>query len=265
LIVGYGKLGGIELGHGSDLDLVFLHDADAAAATDGVHSLDSATFFARLGQRIVHILTAKTSSGDLYEVDMRLRPSGSSGMLVSSLAAFEKYQLGEAWTWEHQALVRARPVAGPEKLVRAFAEIRHRVLVLPRQRDKLIADVLEMRGRMKKHLASGKADQDRVFHLKQDPGGIVDIEFMVQFAVLAWSHEIPDLTRWSDNIRILECLEESDVLSVEEVDILTSAYKNYRSAGHRLQLQQAELVVSATEFAAQRQQVVALWHRLLGE
>ncbi|MFT6421172.1 MAG: glutamate-ammonia-ligase adenylyltransferase [Porticoccus sp.] len=265
LIVGYGKLGGIELGHGSDLDLVFLHDADAAASTDGVHPLDSATFFARLGQRIVHILTAKTSSGDLYEVDMRLRPSGSSGMLVSSLTAFEKYQLGEAWTWEHQALVRARPVAGPEKLVRAFAEIRQRVLVLPRQRDKLIADVLEMRGRMKKHLASGKADQDRVFHLKHDPGGIVDIEFMVQFAVLAWSHDIPDLTRWSDNIRILECLEESGVLSVEDADILISAYKNYRSAGHRLQLQQAELVVSAAEFAVQRQQVAALWHRLLGE
>ena len=196
---------------------------------------------------------------------MRLRPSGSSGMLVSSLTAFEKYQLGEAWTWEHQALVRARPVAGPEKLVRAFAEIRQRVLVLPRQRDKLIADVLEMRGRMKKHLASGKADQERVFHLKHDPGGIVDIEFMVQFAVLAWSHDIPDLTRWSDNIRILECLEESGVLSVEDADILISAYKNYRSAGHRLQLQQAELVVSAAEFAAQRQQVVALWHRLLGE
>ena len=269
LILGYGKLGGIELGHSSDLDLVFLHDANPNKATDGDRSIDNATFFMRLGQRIIHILTAKMSSGDLYEVDMRLRPSGGSGMLVSSLSGFEKYQLEDAWTWEHQALVRARPVAGSEKLSMAFKETRHRVLCQQRERAPLLGDVIEMRNKMRGHLGSeksggGKAgEESNVFNLKQDAGGIVDIEFMVQFAVLAWSHEIPDLTRWSDNIRILACLEEGGVISAEDAEILTRAYKNYRSVGHRLQLQKQPLVVKASEFMAEREQVASVWRQLL--
>ncbi|WP_461480596.1 bifunctional [glutamate--ammonia ligase]-adenylyl-L-tyrosine phosphorylase/[glutamate--ammonia-ligase] adenylyltransferase [Porticoccus sp.] len=265
LIVGYGKLGGLELGHGSDLDLVFLHNADPAKPTDGDKPVDSASFFARLGQRIIHILTARLPSGDLYEVDMRLRPSGNSGMLVSSLAAFEKYQMGEAWIWEHQALVRARPIAGSDVLAEQFAAIRERVLCRERHRNELQAAVIEMREKMKKHLGSGMAGAGaQLFNLKQDAGGIVDIEFMVQFAVLAWSHEIPGLTRWSDNIRILESLEESGVMTTDDAQCLISAYKKYRSAGHRLQLQQAPGVVDGTEFAVERQQVKAVWQRLLG-
>ncbi|MEZ5530402.1 MAG: bifunctional [glutamate--ammonia ligase]-adenylyl-L-tyrosine phosphorylase/[glutamate--ammonia-ligase] adenylyltransferase [Porticoccaceae bacterium] len=266
LIVGYGKLGGLELGHGSDLDLVFLHNADAAKPTDGDKPIDSGSFFARLGQRIIHILTARLPSGDLYEVDMRLRPSGNSGMLVSSLASFEKYQMGEAWVWEHQALVRARAIAGAEELANEFAAIRERVLCNQRDRDELKAAVVEMREKMRKHLGTAVAagSEPEIFHLKQDAGGIVDIEFMVQFAVLAWSHEIPGLTRWSDNIRILETLEESGVISGDDAQCLISAYKKYRSAGHRLQLQQATGVVPAAEFAAERELVKAAWQRLLG-
>ncbi|TNE77675.1 MAG: bifunctional [glutamate--ammonia ligase]-adenylyl-L-tyrosine phosphorylase/[glutamate--ammonia-ligase] adenylyltransferase [Gammaproteobacteria bacterium] len=266
LIVGYGKLGGIELGHGSDLDLVFLHNADPAKSTDGEKPLDSASFFARLGQRIIHILTARLPSGDLYEVDMRLRPSGKSGMLVSSLAAFEKYQMDEAWVWEHQALVRARAIAGSDELAQEFAAIRERVLCRQRDRGELKAKVVEMREKMRKHLGSSQTDggEQQIFNLKQDAGGIVDIEFMVQFAVLAWSHEIPGLTRWSDNIRILESLEESGVISADDTQCLISAYKKYRSAGHRLQLQQAAGVVDAAEFSAEREQVRAVWQQLLG-
>lgn len=266
LIVGYGKLGGIELGHGSDLDLVFLHNADPAKSTDGEKAIDSASFFARLGQRIIHILTARLPSGDLYEVDMRLRPSGNSGMLVSSLGAFEKYQMEEAWIWEHQALVRARTIAGDESLAEQFYAIRERVLCRQRDTLELKQAVVEMRDKMRKHLGSGAGGQsgEGIFNLKQDAGGIVDIEFMVQFAVLAWSHDITGLTHWSDNIRILESLEESGVLSRDDAQCLISAYKKYRSAGHRLQLQQAAGVVDATEFSAEREQVKAVWQRLLG-
>jgi glutamate-ammonia-ligase adenylyltransferase len=264
LIVGYGKLGGFELGHSSDLDLVFLHDANPNKSTDGDRSIDNATFFMRLGQRIIHIMTTQMTSGDLYEVDMRLRPSGNSGMLVSSLVGFEKYELQDAWTWEHQALVRARPIAGTNRLSKAFTEARHRVLSQQRQPEQLAADVIEMRDKMRTHLGSSKAEEAEVFNLKQDAGGIVDIEFMVQFAVLAWSHEMPDLTRWSDNVRILECLEDAGVISSEDAGVLTQAYKNYRSVGHRLQLQQLPVVVNTAELAIEREQVSAVWQRLLG-
>ncbi|MCV6605488.1 MAG: bifunctional [glutamate--ammonia ligase]-adenylyl-L-tyrosine phosphorylase/[glutamate--ammonia-ligase] adenylyltransferase, partial [Porticoccaceae bacterium] len=137
LVVGYGKLGGIEMGHSSDLDLVFLYDAEPNRHTDGERSIDNATFYLRLGQRIIHLLTTQTASGQLYEVDMRLRPSGNSGMLVTSLSAFQRYQQNEAWTWEHQALVRARPVAGSQQLAQRFEGIRHKVLSLPRATDEL--------------------------------------------------------------------------------------------------------------------------------
>jgi len=172
--------------------------------------------------------------------------------------------LQDAWTWEHQALVRARPIGGAKRLSKAFAEARHRVLSQQRQTEQLATDVIEMRNKMRVHLGSGKAAEAGVFNLKQDAGGIVDIEFMVQFAVLAWSHEIPDLTRWTDNVRILECLEDAGVISSEDVGFLTSAYKNYRSVGHRLQLQKLPVVVNTAELAVERAQVSADWQRLLG-
>ena len=266
LIVGYGKLGGIELAHGSDLDLVFLYQAERGGQTSGERCIDNETFFSRLGQRVIHILNTVTAAGVLYEVDMRLRPSGNSGLLVSSLDAFENYQLKQAWTWEHQALVRARPVAGDPALARRFARVRHEVLVQPRELEGLRRDVVEMRRKMVDHLGSGpKAKEAGRFDLKQDPGGIVDIEFMVQFAVLAQAHNYPGLTQWSDNIRVLARLAEYGVLSDQVHRQLVEAYIAYRSAGHRLQLQQAPYVVERGEFAEQRRVVQAAWQQLLGD
>lgn len=266
LIVGYGKLGGIELAHGSDLDLVFLYQAERGGHTSGERCIDNETFFSRLGQRVIHILNTVTAAGVLYEVDMRLRPSGNSGMLVSTLDAFEKYQLKEAWTWEHQALVRARPVAGDQALARRFTQVRHEVLVQPREREGLRRDVIEMRRKMVTHLGSGsKAKEAGQFDLKQDPGGIVDIEFMVQFAVLAQAHNNPRLTQWSDNIRILAMLAECGVLSEQAHRQLVEAYIAYRSTGHRLQLQQAPNVVDRGDFAEQRRVVQSMWRQLLGD
>ena len=264
LVVGYGKLGGIELAHDSDLDLVFLHDADPTLTTSGAHPLSNEQFFARLGQRIIHILSTRTASGALYEVDMRLRPSGNSGLLVSSCDAFARYQAESAWVWEHQALVRARPVAGSTALAERFAAVRHHVLCRPRDRAELAREVNAMRAKMRAHLASEATVQNQdLFDLKQDAGGIVDIEFMVQFAVLAESHRHPELTRWTDNIRILGDLAEAGVLSATDTETLREAYKAYRAAAHRLQLQRQPGVVPAAEFAAPRAAVTAIWERLL--
>jgi glutamate-ammonia-ligase adenylyltransferase len=265
LVLGYGKLGGIELAHGSDLDLVFLHDAQGDLDTDGAQPLSNEQFFIRLGQRIIHILNTRTTSGPLYEVDMRLRPSGNSGLLVSSLAAFERYQMSDAWIWEHQALVRARAIAGDPALAERFGEIRRAILCRPRDRAELAREVRAMRQRMRTHLGTPRgASASALFDLKQDPGGIVDIEFMVQFLVLAESHRHPDLTRWTDNIRILGDLEAAGVLCVADAQVLREAYKSYRMAGHRLQLQGLPGRVAAAEFADQRAAVTAIWERHLG-
>lgn len=268
VIIGYGKLGGIELGHGSDLDLVFLHNASPTLSTDGEKPVDNLTFYTRLGQRIIHVLNTSTVSGKLYEVDMRLRPSGNSGMLVASLVGFEKYQLTEAWTWEHQALVRARVVAGDEKLAGAFEQVRHQVLSKARDLAALQQDVKDMREKMRGQLGSSETGSAlHLFNIKQDAGGIVDIEFMVQFAVLAWAHEFPALTRYTDNIRILETLAEVGKLTHEQAQALIGFYKIYRSIGHQRALQQESGVLSAEQplFASERQHVRQLWLQVLGE
>lgn len=268
LIVGYGKLGGIELGHGSDLDLVFIHNANPMGTTDGqtrgLKSLDNQTFFMRLGQKIIHMLNTRMASGELYEVDMRLRPSGNSGMLVTTLPAFEKYQRSSAWTWEHQALIRARAVAGDPTLAQQFNDVRQRILCLERDQKQLHADVLGMRKKMQKQLGSGKdTNPNPLFHLKQDRGGIVDIEFMVQYAVLAWAQKVPALTQYTDNIRILESFAHSNLMSTQEVEQLISAYKALRSLGHRLTLQQQsnliEVAMLDEEVRLAREQVATLW------
>ncbi|MBU3068979.1 bifunctional [glutamate--ammonia ligase]-adenylyl-L-tyrosine phosphorylase/[glutamate--ammonia-ligase] adenylyltransferase [Aestuariicella sp. G3-2] len=266
VVVGYGKLGGIELGHGSDLDLVFIHDASAKGYSDGERSIDNQTFFTRLGQKMIHILNTQTISGKLYEVDMRLRPSGNSGLLVSSLTAFEKYQRNEAWTWEHQALTRARVVAGGERLTAEFEALRNDLLQQERDETSLKQDVVEMREKMRAHLGTKGSEEKKAeqFHLKQDAGGIVDIEFLVQYAVLAWSVKAPELCRWSDNIRILETLQQVGLLADEEASQLIEAYKAYRSAGHRLALQRLPGVVGGEEFQAERESVKQIWNRYLG-
>ncbi|WP_192563252.1 bifunctional [glutamate--ammonia ligase]-adenylyl-L-tyrosine phosphorylase/[glutamate--ammonia-ligase] adenylyltransferase [Pseudomonas gozinkensis] len=271
IIVGYGKVGGIELGHGSDLDLVFIHDGDQQAETDGPKPIDGTQFFTRLGQRIIHLLTAQTNSGQLYEVDMRLRPSGASGLLVSSLGAFARYQENEAWTWEHQALVRARVLVGSKDVGQAFENVRAQVLGKARDLAKLQQEVSEMRAKMRDNLgskstAAGTAanafEATAPFDLKQDAGGIVDIEFMVQYAALAWSQTHPPLLRWTDNIRILEELEQEGLMPAEDASLLREAYKAYRSAAHRQALQKDAGVISGDQFADERRQVMRIWREL---
>ncbi len=265
IAVGYGKLGGLELGYGSDLDLVFIHDGAPDGETDGPKPVDNATFFARLGQKMIAFLTAATSAGLLYEVDMRLRPSGNSGLLVSSLKAFTTYQDEKAWTWEHQALVRARVVAGDARLGTAFDVERHSVLARARDIVALRQEVREMRDKMRSHLSSeapGKGGQG--FDLKHDRGGIVDIEFMVQYAVLAWAHETPELTRYPDNVRILEGLANRGLLPSDAAAGLRDAYLQYRARGHRLALANREAKVSDDEFLPERALVTHWWNELIG-
>ncbi|PXX95155.1 bifunctional [glutamate--ammonia ligase]-adenylyl-L-tyrosine phosphorylase/[glutamate--ammonia-ligase] adenylyltransferase [Halomonas sp. LBP4] len=261
LIVGYGKLGGIELGYGSDLDLVFVHDGAPQGSTDGERPLDNAVFFTRLGQRIIHLLTAVTPAGSLYEVDMRLRPSGNSGLLVSSLDAFADYQRDQAWTWEHQALVRARVVAGHERLAERFQAIRSEILGRPRDLETLRDEVVKMRHKMREHLASKSEGED--FDLKHDPGGMVDIEFLCQYAVLSMAGDTPDLLAWSDNIRILETLEATGRLPGRDCQRLRDAYLAYRSAAHRASLTREAGRGRNADFHAHRQAVIELWQRLL--
>lgn len=263
-IFGYGKLGGIELGYGSDLDLVFVYDARSRGVTRGERSIDNTVFYTRMGQRILHILDTRMAMGQLYEVDMRLRPSGSSGMLVVSSEGFRAYQEKSAWTWEHQALVRARFVAGDEQVAEQVDAIRTGILCKSRDQAVLAEEVQKMRDKMREHLIPGEGSKEGEFHLKQGTGGIVDIEFMVQYAVLAWSHRIPELARWSDNVRILEVLGQQGLFEQHQCEALTEAYLAYRSAAHQLSLQQQPDLVPADRFSESRGAVSAKWHELFG-
>ena len=260
-VIAYGKMGGIELGYGSDLDLVFLYDTSAEGGeTDGERPIANEVFFTRLGQRIIHMLATRTPSGELYEVDMRLRPSGASGLLVTSLRAFTEYQHKDAWTWEHQALVRARFVAGDMRLADGFDQARAEVLSQARNAQELQVEVREMRERMRKELGS---KEEGLYDLKQDPGGIADIEFMVQYCVLRWSNHYPELANWTDNVRILETLGSLGVLSAEGAESLANAYRVYRAEAHRLTLQGVATKVSSDSFQSEREIVVDLWQKLM--
>ncbi|GAB5452137.1 MAG: bifunctional [glutamate--ammonia ligase]-adenylyl-L-tyrosine phosphorylase/[glutamate--ammonia-ligase] adenylyltransferase [Halioglobus sp.] len=261
-IFAYGKLGGLELGYGSDLDLVFIHDAKPSGSTDGERGIDNAVFYTRLGQRMIHILETRMTMGQLYEVDMRLRPSGESGMLVTTMQGFHSYQQESAWTWEHQALVRARFVAGDESVAEKVEAVRHEVLCQQRDEAELAREVVAMRDKMRKHLLPKGEAQEGEFHLKQGVGGIVDIEFMVQYAVLAWSHRKPELARWSDNVRILETLGREGLFEQRDCDALIEAYIAYRSAAHQLALQQQPSVAAADDYVEQRAAVSGMWQSL---
>ncbi|WP_373445835.1 bifunctional [glutamate--ammonia ligase]-adenylyl-L-tyrosine phosphorylase/[glutamate--ammonia-ligase] adenylyltransferase [Edwardsiella ictaluri] len=260
-VIGYGKLGGWELGYGSDLDLVFLLECPMEVMTDGPRCIDGRQFYLRLAQRIMHLFSARTASGILYEVDARLRPSGAAGMLVSTLTAFGDYQRSEAWTWEHQALVRARPVYGDAQMHRRFDAIRREILCRGRDAATLRCEVAEMREKMRTHLGSRDAAQ---FDIKADRGGIVDIEFIAQYLVLRYGTEQPGLTRWSDNVRIFELMAQYAVMPQEEADALTHAYVTLRNTLHHLALQAQPGVVESARFADERAQVCDSWQRWLG-
>ena len=257
-IVGYGKLGGLELGYGSDLDIVYVHDSKGEKQlTDGENSLDNDVFFGRLARRITTILTMPTPTGALYEVDTRLRPSGNSGLLVTSLAALERYQRDDAWTWEHQALLRARAVAGDAGVCEAFEQLRLRALTNYVKRDDLAVEVLKMRERMRTELNKSDADN---FDIKQGQGGVVDIEFQVQYLALKHAQEHPSLIRYSDNIRQLEALQNAGLLAAEDTDRLADTYKAYRERMHELSLAGDARLVEAHEFASDRAHVGEVWN-----
>lgn len=267
IIIGYGKLGGIELGHGSDLDLIFIHDANPQAesqAGEGQRSLDNHTFYTRLGQKIIHLLNTNTPSGILYEIDMRLRPSGNSGMLVSTLKAFEKYQKNNAWTWEHQALVRSRVVAGYQPLAAEFDQVRQSVLCTQRDIRTLKQDVIDMRKKMRDNLgSSNKEKQEGQFHLKHDSGGIVDIEFIVQYLVLAYAYQHSQLTQYTDNVRILHDIAHNNILNDIDCNVLVEAYKKLRENIHIRSLQNQSSILDNQDFDKLRKDVETLWLKIL--
>jgi glutamate-ammonia-ligase adenylyltransferase len=248
VIVGYGKLGGLELGPGSDLDIVFLHDLPEG------HD----RFLHRMVRRLLNILTTRTQSGALYEVDTRLRPSGRRGTMVSSIAGFERYQREDAWVWEHQALVRARVVAGDPAVGAEFERIRRDVICLPRDRGKLREEILSMRRRIEEN-AEGAVD------LKREPGGIVDIEFMVQYLALAHAATHPALADWTDNVRILETSSREGLLTEEVAAGLKEAYLALRAESHRTALDRPDDARAREVLDRYRTFVRAQWQRILEE
>jgi len=259
-VIGYGKLGGFELGYGSDLDLVFLHAADPGETVGGRQPIDNAYFFARLGQRVVHMLSTHTAAGMLYETDMRLRPSGASGLLVSQIKGFADYQRNDAWTWEHQALIRARPITGDAVLREGFSAIRRQILCRRRDPETLKTDVREMRERMRESrldVQPGRID------IKEEAGAMVDIEFLVQYLVLRHAADHPELTRWTDNVRLLQALAETGILDQTAAYRLRQAYLIYRAVAHRLNLQERSTRIDSHRFEHLRKMVRHFWQRTL--
>ncbi|MBE4430123.1 bifunctional [glutamate--ammonia ligase]-adenylyl-L-tyrosine phosphorylase/[glutamate--ammonia-ligase] adenylyltransferase [Vibrio parahaemolyticus] len=257
-VIGYGKVGGWELGYNSDLDIVFMHDCPVNVYTDGKKEIDGRQFYLRLAQRIIHIFSTRTASGILYEVDTRLRPSGASGLLVSPTDAFDDYQHQDAWTWEHQALVRARMIYGDEPLAIAFHNTRHDVLCKPRDEQTLKKEVVEMREKMRDHLGGKKPGR---FMIKQDVGGITDIEFLAQYLVLNYSHEKPKLTRWCDNVRIYETLIAQGVMEEDQAMQLIRAYTTMRNEIHHRNLLNLDADVVEDKFVAEREWVKQAWNQ----
>ncbi|HEU0204505.1 MAG TPA: bifunctional [glutamate--ammonia ligase]-adenylyl-L-tyrosine phosphorylase/[glutamate--ammonia-ligase] adenylyltransferase [Burkholderiaceae bacterium] len=254
-VIAYGKLGGKELGYASDLDLIFLYDDEHA---------DAAEIYALFARRLIIWLTTRTSSGILFDVDLRLRPDGDAGLIVSSRAAFERYQRNEnghgAWTWEHQALTRARFCAGDARLGAAFEDLRNEVLARPRDLDRLRIDVLDMRRRM----LDGHPNRSNLFDLKHDRGGMVDIEFIVQFLVLAHAGRHPRLLGNLGNIALLKIAGELGLIDLPLATRVADAYRDFRRVQHRLRLnvepeQAAGARVPPEELAAQANAVRTLW------
>ena len=251
LVVAYGKLGGLELGYTSDLDLVFLFDTEA-------DPLEVQAGYIRLAQKLVHLMATPTIAGVLYTVDMRLRPSGNSGLLVSHLPAFQRYQAETAWPWEHQALLRARPVAGDPGLAAAFEAVRSAVLCVPREATVLAASVVAMRERLRAAASAAEA-----VSIKQVRGGLMDLEFLVQYLCLAHAAAHPSVIRYSDNIRQLEALAAAHLLPEAEAARMIEIYLTYRGWVHRRDLDLADHSVEDGRFEAERSWLAARWQQHL--
>jgi glutamate-ammonia-ligase adenylyltransferase len=253
-VIGYGKLGGKELGYASDLDLVYLFDDPAPEAAE---------VYAKLGTRLNTWLSSRTSAGILFETDLRLRPNGDAGLVVSSLESFRKYQLESAWIWEHQALTRARFVAGDQAIGEAFETIRREILCQRRDRDKLRAEVLAMRRKMFDNLSS-RGDSE-VFDLKQDFGGLVDVEFIVQYLILAHACEHPELTGNLGNIALLRIAAAAGLIPADLAEQARDAYREYRRMQHQRRLNDLDSRVDAAPHAQRIAAVRALWKHVFDE
>ncbi|MDR2789038.1 MAG: bifunctional [glutamate--ammonia ligase]-adenylyl-L-tyrosine phosphorylase/[glutamate--ammonia-ligase] adenylyltransferase, partial [Candidatus Accumulibacter sp.] len=253
-VIAYGKLGGKELGYGSDLDLVFLHDDPEPGVGE---------IYARLVRRMNTWLTSQTSAGMLFETDLRLRPDGDAGLVVCSVEAFREYQLTKAWPWEYQALTRARFCAGDPEAGGRFEEIRREILRQPRDLEKLRNDVLDMRRRM---LGAHASNSEEVFDVKQDPGGLVDVEFIVQFLVLGYAHTHEALCGNLGNIALLGIAAELGLIPRELAERVRGIYRQYRRTQHALRLDGSRSTrVPRMSRREDIETVRALWSRVFGE
>jgi glutamate-ammonia-ligase adenylyltransferase len=251
-IIGYGKLGGKEMGYASDLDIIFLYDDPAEEAQD---------IYGRLAARINTWLTTLTPAGTLYDTDLRLRPEGASGLMVSSIPAFRQYQEQDAWLWEHQALTRARFVAGDVDVGRQFEQIRRDIICQPRDLAKLREEIVSMRQKM----LDAHPNPTPLFDLKHDPGGIIDVEFMVQYLVLAHAHAHPELADNVGNLALLKRASGAGLIPGELADRVHQAYRSYRRRQHNLRMGGAEYArIAPADVAMHIEAVRELWQRLLG-
>jgi glutamate-ammonia-ligase adenylyltransferase len=249
-IIGYGKLGGKELGYASDLDIVFLYDDDTP---------DAGAIYARLAQKLSTWFSTATSAGVLYDTDLRLRPDGASGLLVSSVEAFEDYQRNKAWTWEHQALTRARYICGDAAIGEKFESIRRAILTLPREANKLKEDVLTMRQKMR----DGHPNNTDLFDIKHDSGGIVDVEFAVQYLILLHAKAHPELLDNVGNIALLKRSGETGLLPGEIANNAADAYRELRRQQHLAKLSGAEHArIESAPLENARRDVLQLWKRV---
>ena len=270
-IIGYGKLGGLEMSYASDLDLVFLHRINEQAETDGDKPISGMKFAARLIQKLITYLATQTRDGRAYEIDTRLRPSGNAGVPVVSTHAFNLYQHEKAWAWEHQALVRARGLCGDAVVLAEFIDIRRDVLRLPRNPAQVRLDVIEMRQKMQSHLgtkttrAHSDGESAVQFNLKQDFGGLVDIEFLAQYIVLKEAHDYETLAIWPDNVRIFEEVAKAGIWENERCTALTDAYLDLRKKTHELALLEQQNIVDDEAWHELRAFVREVWLDVLGD
>lgn len=257
-IIAYGKLGGLELGYKSDLDMVFIREV-TEESTNGSNSIPAVMFYQRFVQRFMHLCTTRMNRGTIYELDMRLRPDGDSGLLMSDLESYELYQKNRAWTWEHQALVRARAVAGSPRVIEGFNKVRDEVLRTPRDEVKLADDVYAMRMKMRNFLDQSS---DKLFHLKQGHGGMVDIEFIAQYLTLREAPKHPDMILWSDNVRIFDECARLGILSQEDTDHLKEAYLAIRECYHRLSLADLPRIIAIEDKPAACEWVAEIFDKI---
>jgi glutamate-ammonia-ligase adenylyltransferase len=258
-IIVYGRLGSREMNYHSDLDLVFLHDDDGCdVETDSGKRLTEAEFYARLGQRMIHLLATRTAAGVLYNVDTRLRPSGRAGLLVSHINAFTAYQQQEAWVWEHQALIKARGCCGDLSLLTQFEHIRTHTLAQPRDHDLIATEISAMADKMRENQLTAQPEQ---FDLRLSPGGCLDIEFLTQYAVLCYAHQEATLLTPRDTIGLLKELAAKQLISATDATDLINSYSFYQQQLHNCALTKSSTTVSQASVGDYPRRVISIWQR----